>query len=89
MRSCTVRLLGCQLDRATTVFAHAPSAGKGISYKSPDWWGADACSSCHDLVDRRKRHPAVSELDIAQGLLRGIFETISNRIEQGLIIINE
>jgi hypothetical protein len=74
MRPCTLRLQGCNGGGDTTVFAHAPSISKGISYKSPDWWGAFACSHCHDIVDGRIAHHHTDE-EIVRAWLRGIHET--------------
>jgi hypothetical protein len=51
MQSCSVRLFGCRNERETTVFAHAPSISKGLGIKSPDYWGAYACSYCHQILD--------------------------------------
>ena len=53
-RECQVRLPGCNGDTSTTVLAHFRLSGiSGLGLKSPDWLGAWACSSCHDLVDGR------------------------------------
>jgi hypothetical protein len=74
MQSCTLRLPSCNGDQATTVFAHAPSVSKGTGIKSEDWFGAFACSSCHDLVDgRTPTH--LTEAIINDAWLRGIHAT--------------
>jgi len=87
-QECTVRLYPhCNFDISTTVFAHAPSSSKGTSIKSPDWWGADCCSACHDIIDRRKYVDDISDYDLLEAFMRGIFETHHRRIEQGLIKI--
>jgi hypothetical protein len=85
MRPCALRLSVCNNDPETTVFAHAPSIDSGMGYKSPDWWGAYACSTCHDLIDGRRSHPMISQLNVREGLLRGIFETQSIMHEEGLL----
>ena len=87
-QECTVRLYPyCNFDITTTVFAHAPSPYKGTSIKSPDWWGADCCSVCHDIIDRRKRVSDLSEYEILERFFYGIFETHQRRIDQGIIKI--
>jgi hypothetical protein len=54
MQPCTLRLPGCNNDPETTVFAHAPSIDNGMGLKAAqDFWGAFACSNCHDVADRR------------------------------------
>ncbi len=54
-RDCTVRLPGiCNGNRETAVLAHYRLVGvSGLGMKSPDIFGAYACSSCHDAIDRR------------------------------------
>jgi hypothetical protein len=78
MRPCALRLSVCNNDPETTVFAHAPSIDSGMGYKSPDWWGAYACSECHTLIDTLRG-------DWSDEWLRGIFETQKHLIEMGLI----
>lgn len=87
MQPCTLRLPQCRNDLETTVFAHAPSTAKGMGIKSPDFWGAFACSHCHDIVDGRVFNPLVSYHMIDERWLRGIFETQSYLIDKGLITI--
>jgi len=70
----------------TTVLAHAPCEDKGMARKSPDWWGADSCSTCHDIIDGRKKVD-VSNEEIKDCHIRGVYRTIKRRIEQGLIKI--
>jgi hypothetical protein len=83
MRACTVRLPGCRNDRATVVFAHAPSIEKGLGRKSPDWWGAFACSTCHDQLDGRSRL-----MDDPEPVwLRAIFETQNILFREGYLSI--
>jgi len=84
---CTVELHPyCCGDPATTVLAHAPSPRKGGSIKSPDWWGAHACSICHDIVDGRRKTDLSSE-EIHRCLMRGVFRTMERLIEEGHIVI--
>lgn len=76
----------CNMNPETVVFCHAPSEDKGIAIKSPDWWGADGCSCCHDIVDRRIR-VGIPSIDIDRCFIRGIYRTLRNRIERGIIKI--
>ena len=86
-QECTVQLYPYCLwgITETTVLAHAPSEFKGTGNKSPDWWGADACSACHDLVDGRRRVPDITAEEIYRAHMRGVFRTLQRRIEGGLI----
>lgn len=84
-QECTVQLYPyCNGNTETVVLAHAPCEDKGMSRKSPDWWGADCCSSCHDVVDGRL-HTDLSNSEIQACHIRGVYRTIKRRIEQGLI----
>jgi len=84
-QECTIQLYPyCNGNTETTVLAHAPSEDKGMGRKSPDWWGADSCSSCHDVVDFRLKTDIPKE-QIYSAHIRGVFRTIKRRIEQGLI----
>jgi hypothetical protein len=85
-QECTIQLHPyCNGLTETTVLAHAPSDDKGMGIKSPDWWGADACSSCHDIVDYRRIVGDIPNEDIDACHIRGVFRTIKRRIEMGLI----
>jgi len=85
-QSCTIQIHPwCSMDKETTIFCHAPSERKGLSIKSPDWWGADGCSVCHEIVDGKKRVD-LSQDEIYRCFMRGVFRTLRRRIEdQGLI----
>lgn len=56
-RECQVRLPGiCNHNPETVVLAHFRMAGiNGVGMKPNDMFGAWACSSCHDEIDRRTR----------------------------------
>jgi hypothetical protein len=87
-QECTIQIHPyCNMNPETTVFAHAPSESKGMGIKSPDWWGADSCSVCHDIVDARITVNNVSISEIYRCHMRGVFRTMQRRIEQGLIKI--
>ncbi|NBI40180.1 DUF1364 family protein [[Haemophilus] felis] len=73
-RSCQVRLPSiCNFNPETVVLAHFRMAGlNGIGQKPNDVFGAWACSSCHDEIDRRTR---LFDMDFvrlahAEGVLR-------------------
>ena len=86
-KECTVQIHPyCNMNPETTVLAHAPCEDKGMARKSPDWWGADSCSTCHDIIDGRKKVD-VSNEEIKDCHIRGVYRTIKRRIEQGLIKI--
>lgn len=87
-QDCTVQLYPyCNGMPETTVLAHAPSEYKGFGIKSPDWWGADACSTCHDIIDGRI-NTDIHRDEIYRAHIRGVFRTIQRRIEQGIIEID-
>lgn len=84
-QECTIQIHPyCNMNSETTVFCHAPSRHKGMAIKSPDWWGADGCSACHEIVDFRRRVD-LEPHEIYRCFMRGVFATIERRIEQGLI----
>jgi hypothetical protein len=87
MRTCTLRLPDCRNDRETVVFAHLPSIDSGRGFKSPDWWGVYSCSHCHDLLDRRKKHPLVDHRMVAERSLSALYETQKALIDEGLITL--
>lgn len=79
---CQIRLPGvCNGDPATTVLAHYRMVHlSGLGMKSPDVFGAWACSDCHDAVDRRNVHGFSREyvqLAHLQGVLRTQAELIA------------
>ena len=83
MRSCSVRLSGCTNARETVVFAHAPSVSKGLGLKSPDWWGAFACSHCHDILDGRSGNLVTSQ----NAWMAAIHETQKILFDEGYLIV--
>ena len=82
MRSCAVRLQGCQLKG--TCLAHAPSVESGRGYKSPDWWAAYACAHCHDVLDGRKPSGMTRE-EKAEAWFSAVFETQFILHEEGYL----
>ena len=84
-RDCMVRLPGiCNFNPETTVLAHYRMHGlSGIAMKSPDIFGAWACSACHDEIDRRSQHMRAEEARICH--LEGVFRTQYALILEGAI----
>ncbi|MEI8609966.1 DUF1364 family protein [Enterovibrio sp. Hal110] len=84
-QDCTLQIQGiCCFNSETVVFAHFPSATHGMSYKSDDFWGADACVNCHDVIDGRVKYefgPGEKE----DYMLRALHLTLARRIRLGLI----
>jgi hypothetical protein len=86
MQPCTLRLPDCRNQVETTVFAHAPSIDNGMGLKTAkDFWGAFACSHCHDVADGRKTVPGFTLWMVDQRWLKGIYETQSILIAKGLL----
>ena len=84
-QECTIQLFPyCTMNVEETVLAHAPSEDKCMSKKSPDWWGADACYACHQIVDGHRKSDIPND-EVYRDHIRGVFRTIKRRIEQGLI----
>lgn len=86
-KECTVQIYPyCNNNPETTVFAHAPSEDKGWGIKSPDWWGAFACSTCHNIVDGRMKVDLRKD-EIYRCFMRGVYRTLKIQIEDGNIRI--
>jgi hypothetical protein len=82
---CTVRLPGvCNFNPETSVLAHGRLSGiSGTGLKSPDWYGAIACSACHDEIDGRTR---VLERDFVKlAFYEGMVRTLKRWTERGLL----
>ena len=77
---CSLRVPGvCNGNSETVVLAHLPSVAKGVGNKSPDFWAAYACSSCHAWLDGPSSQVAW------RWVLDGLFETQVKLIERGLM----
>jgi hypothetical protein len=89
---CQIRLVGiCNHNPATVCWAHAngSAAGKGIGMKSNDLLGAYACSSCHDIYDRRQPAPSVMAREsIELAFWEGHARSLVLLIERGIIVIH-
>ena len=87
-RDCQIRLPSvCNFNPETTVLCHANglSAGKGIGLKSHDLFSAYGCSSCHDVYDRRKKHPYLSYAEVEVCFMEGHWRTLQILIDEGVI----
>jgi len=85
---CTLQIFPyCNQDPATTVLAHLPCEDKGMAKKSPDWWSAYACSTCHGIIDGHIKTD-LSQEEINKCMMRGKYRTMKRMIEKGLIKID-
>jgi len=85
-RDCMVRLPGiCNHNPETTVLAHVRLAGvSGMGMKADDLFGAWACSSCHDAIDRRA-HTDLDRDYVRLAHLEGMVRTIAQLRKEDLI----
>lgn len=85
-QDCQIRIYPyCNGNPETTVFCHAWTPDKGIGIKSPDYWGAFGCSTCHDIVDGRMMVNDISKTDIYKLHTIGIYRTMKILFEDGVI----
>lgn len=80
---CTLQTPYCNNDPSTVVFCHAPCEDKGTSIKSPDFWGAHGCSSCHDYLDGRYTVKPTDEEQIFYWF-RGNYRTLKRQFNNGV-----
>ena len=85
-RGCMVRLPGiCNHNSETTVLAHVRLAGvSGMGLKADDLLGAWACSSCHDVIDRRS-HTDLDRDHVRLDHLEGMVRTIAQLRKEELV----
>lgn len=84
---CTVRIPGiCNYQPETTVYAHINSVrlGHGVGKKNQDIHGCYACSSCHDVIDGRRKS-AFGKEAIKNMQYEAVMETQLKLIEKGLL----
>lgn len=83
---CMVRLAEiCNHDPATTVLAHYRLIDiSGAGMKSPDLLAAWACSSCHDVIDRRT-HMDLDRDFVQLAHLQGVMRTQAQLLKLGAI----
>lgn len=84
---CTLNIAGvCNYDETTTVLAHLPDESNGMGTKSTDLSSCYACSSCHDVIDRRT-FSELSAYDMEFYMRRAQVRTLNRFVELGLIVI--
>jgi len=79
----------CNGNPETVVLCHLPS-DSGMGQKSPDWWAAYGCSSCHDMIDGRFNAGGdifIPGIDLEECMRRGHYRTLQRMIEKGLITV--
>ncbi len=82
---CSLRIPGvCNNDLSTVVPAHVRDRHAGRGIKASDISIADACSMCHRKFDGQLGAP-LSREDWLFYALRGIQETLENRIARGIL----
>jgi hypothetical protein len=87
---CRFRGPTCNQDPQTSQFAHANGAafGKGGMHKAHDIAGLDACSDCHAYIDvGHGTRPLISDAEFWRLMLRGVVETMVDRIRRNVIIV--
>jgi hypothetical protein len=83
---CKLRILNvCTGGGEDTVFAHIRDRHTGRSIKASDISGVDACFACHDRFDGR--NGMLNDADWHFYALRGLQETIEDRINRGLLFV--
>lgn len=86
-QACTLRIPGiCNGDTTTTIPAHIRDRHKGGGNKASDISVANACFACHAKLDGQLGAP-LSELEWHVYALRGLQETLEQRVEAGLLIM--
>lgn len=85
-QQCMVRIPGvCNHNPETTVLAHLN--GGGMSTKKSDLFGAFCCSSCHDLLDGRRKPFGYSREDIELMHRQGVERTQQWWLDNGLVVL--
>ena len=84
---CTVRLIGCNRNNETTVFAHLSGIrfGHGVGKKVSDLHGAYCCGNCHNLLDGRIKNNYYTKDELKLAHLEAVIETQIKLIDKGLI----
>lgn len=90
-QECTLRIPGvCNRDPSTVVPAHIRDRHKGGATKASDISIANACSSCHAVFDGQAMYVGgepISQSDWHYYALRGLQETLEQRVEAGLLVL--
>lgn len=84
---CCLRFVGiCNHDPETTVACHIHDGNFGLSRKAHDVSIIDGCSACHEFLD----HGWVGKISRTvrlEHVIRGLQETLVNRIRRGIVVI--
>jgi hypothetical protein len=84
---CTLQIAPhCNANPETVVLCHIGTVSRGVGMKSDDYFAVYGCSSCHDVIDGRKKTSLPKE-EILRCKLRALERTWSRLISQGLIKI--
>ncbi|WP_260523966.1 DUF1364 domain-containing protein [Serratia sp. PL7] len=86
-RDCQIRIPGvCNFNPYTTVLAHYRMAGTcGTGIKPDDAQGAWSCSSCHDLIDGRKKTTDYTHDELRLMHAEGVLRTLAIWKKEGLV----
>jgi putative nuclease YbcO-like protein len=82
---CQVRLPGCDGGGETTVLAHYRllALGSGIARRPHSLFGAYACFSCHNVIDKRVFIDSHSGDLVRLAHAEGVLKTINRLIDSG------
>lgn len=71
----------------TTVSAHANSValGKGTGIKVPDYYSAQVCQRCHDMIDGRIPLQGVPYASPFEMWTWAFFKTVARWFQQGIV----
>jgi hypothetical protein len=87
---CTIRITDvCAGDTETVIAAHIRDRHTGRGIKASDISVANCCWACHERLDGRAKMPdgfLITDQDWLFYALRGLQETLEQRIEAGLLI---
>lgn len=87
-QGCTLQIVGvCNYNNDTVVLAHLPDESHGMSHKADDISACFACSSCHDLLDRRTKNEEF-ESDREWYMRRAMVRTWRKLIEMDVVKIS-
>lgn len=87
--TCKLMIPGvCTGDRETVVPCHIRDIHTGKGIKASDISVVDGCHACHEVFDRRAKHPDggyLSEMDWLFYALRGLQLTLEARVAAGIL----
>lgn len=84
---CTLQIFPyCNQNPETTVACHINCGEKGIGTKSPDYFSVYGCSTCHDIIDGRRKTD-LSKEELQRCTIAAIQRTMARRIDLGLMVI--